>query len=90
MLYRRKAAPVKVEEKVIIPPPEPQKKLEPIKETVHSDKLYDLMVESAKRQEEILKAIQSMKGTKEPEPKINEKTPEQIAAEKKLLDDEKK
>jgi hypothetical protein len=71
-----------------------KKKLEPIKETVHSDKLYDLMVESSKRQEEILKAIQSMKGTKEPEPepkpKPNEKSPEQLAAEKKLLEDEKK
>jgi hypothetical protein len=67
-----------------------KKKLEKISETVHSDKLYDLMAESNKRQEEILKAIQSLKGNKEPEPKPNEKTPEQIAAEQKLLEDEKK
>ena len=90
MLYKRTAAPAKVEEKIIIPLPETEKKLQPIKETVHSDKLYELMAESNKRQEEILKAIQSLKGNKEPEPKPNEKTPEQIAAEQKLLEDEKK
>jgi hypothetical protein len=80
--------PLTEEEKANLLPKE--KKIEPIKETVHSDKLYDLMVESSKRQEEILKAIQSMKGTKESEPKPNEKSPEQLAMEKKLLEDEKK
>ena len=57
-----------------------KKKLEPIKETVHSDKLYELMAESNKRKEP----------EPEPKPKPNEKSPEQLAAEKKLLDDEKK
>jgi hypothetical protein len=73
-----------------------KKKLEKIPETVHSDKLYDLMAESAKTQAEILKAIQELKGVsapggkKEPEIKTPEKSPEQLAAEKKLLEDEKK
>lgn len=79
-----------------------KKKIEPIKETVHSDKLYELMAESAKRQEDILKAIQELKTVKkEPEPKTVEKSPEQLAMEsrlveesrktdKKLLEDEKK
>ena len=91
MLYHKQVAPVKIEEEIIIEPEKKEKKIEPIKETVHSDKLYELMAESAKRQEDILKAIQELKtGKKEPEPKTVEKSPEQLAAEKKLLEDEKK
>jgi hypothetical protein len=91
MLYKR-TAPVKIEEKVIIPTPEPEKKkVEKIDDselTKSMSKLAEMMQESNARQLEILQAL---KGTKTaPEPKPNEKSPEQLAAEKKLLDDEKK
>ena len=92
MLYKR-TAPVKIEEKVIIPTPEPEKKkVEKIDDselTKSMSKLAEMMQESNARQLEILQAL---KGQKQPEVKSKEniKTPEQIAAEKKLLDDEKK
>jgi hypothetical protein len=92
MLYKR-TSPVKVEEKIILPTPETQKekKIEKIDDSELSTsmkKLAEMMQESNARQLEILQAL---KGTKTaPEPKPNEKSPEQIAAERKLLEDEKK
>jgi hypothetical protein len=67
---------------------EPVKKpLEKIPEddiNVSMKKLHEVIVESNKRQEEILKAIQGLKKTDEEVHGKLEKTEEQLAAEKKL------
>jgi chaperonin cofactor prefoldin len=95
MLYRNKETkpPVVTGEKVekfekSLSENEPVKKpLEKIPEddiNVSMKKLHEVIAESNKRQEEILKAIQGLKKTDEEVHGKLEKTEEQLAAEEKL------